>query len=134
MLKGDFKILPVADTIWRNSARRTRTARDRSRQVSHILSSVTWNDCSKVSIKEPGKVRILFITAMEEKKDRGSHLLSPISAKGTMFPSRALLSFLAVGSEGSDSRQMAEKHGWDYIEHKQRIRLGQSGMHYGIRL
>lgn len=117
-LKGDFKILPVADTIWRNSARRTRTARDRSRQVSHILSSVTWNDCSKVSIKEPGRVRILFITAMWKRRKIEEVTFSHLSRLKDNVSDRALLSFLAVGSEGSDSRQMAEKHGWDYIEHK----------------
>ena len=117
-LKGDFNIIPVSDTLWKNSVRKTRTPKDRSRETSNILSSVVWNDVSKVNVEEPNKVKILFITAMWKRRKIEEVTFSHLSRLKDNVSDRALLSFLAVGSEGSDSRQMAEKHGWDYIEHQ----------------
>ena len=62
--------------------------------------------------------KIIFIVAMWKRRSveriTFGHLRRSIDSAGS---DDALISVIAVGSEGNQSKSMAERHGFDYIEY-----------------
>lgn len=68
-------------------------------------------------VPESNKPKILFITAMWKRRRIEKVTFSHLSRLKDRVADRASLLFLAVGSEGAESKDVADRYGWDYLEH-----------------